>query len=1323
MSNNTKYVRDAFKSLELVEDKEFDLFGKDSFEELGDFIDTDDDVEVEQEVIDLDANEPEELKDSYVGDVILSCPVCHANMFKAVDDVVIDEETELCCVGDPCPVCGQEDGFKVIGKVAPFEEVEEEEETEVEVETEPEEAEAEVEVKEKVRESFKKRVADKRLQEKRIPAHRKLMEKVCEDCGKEVCECDKEEKPAKKPIRIKATGNMVEIPIEKKDRPLKEEKGDLNKLDKDIQDIVGDHFGYTMNFDFLDIVADVLLRIDDFEEAVDNDGIVLDTVDDTLIYTDDQWEVLRYYFDSPEDLDSESWDTAFTNFASDIEEICRKVAAQRGGEEVTESKKLEGNKKLSESKYQIKEVSSDEAGDIINNRKPLGLFLQKDGNTFVAIDNSTGDAWTEEFKNRRSAEKWLLSADESLKNPTKSKALTEETLNELDTTGAARVIKRNSTSGIDNSGALGPKFDGVYQHDVNAAGKAFNNYWKSRIKKWIVVKDKTRKTNKDCYRMKFVVDIDGKLCILTNDVVTPSDRLWSTDKYIPLENLKDKGIRIVADNIRTYDDVWNKAQELGAKDHLPVYSWWGELKGPIPKKKEESFPTRKLSEEVSDYAKEDIKREIERIVDEYFKGTDFFVSVSNIDFDAGKVTLDISALGGYDEDSDEVEELNREVEFDIPNLDLEDYFAAQLEDWMNTHNSPDNFYESKRPVKESAEDTLTWEDLRNNEFVYSLGDLDNEWKYIKFFEGSNDIYEDDVPEGEDPDDYSLVYYEIYDGDKQEVDGGEMIAPLSKTFVTKDLIKDLLELSGLTIEDDSEFTVTKMDSDFLDEALKSSKNKKLTEAPIYDLHPQFDSRKSFYSKAKVDTGYKGDKNKLYSYGTLVAELKDGKPVVYGTFSSTTLRHIKDWLKQLGFKADNAKQIMADYGVKDENRSVRRPGRKVNESLEDIKSEWENMRSRNMFEFPSGDYVYVGIDFDKKTIYAGGATNTGIFRETEIDLDEDDSLYGNLERLYDTISEEHPEYFETDESLKSDGKPLTESGKEQITVKWGDVFNERQQGRLAALKGQKIDRGTAEKISNAVASHLAKKNLDLKDLMPKIDFDNETFICNVEKEKEMSLGEDIEKATIETEDQVIKVSSEPKEENMNADWFDHDGGELLPDDQDEEMIAPLDDEDIQEIEDAQQPEEEPEENAEEPTETEEENPEDEEEFEFDEIQEESFKRITESYLKKVYSNVRSFKINNIDVNENLLRIDGTIRFNSGKKKDTAFVFESAKNKDTIAKTKKRFVGLNETFTDKKDAFVLNTVVNNKKFIAESLSYDYPAKTKDLNESVKTVKGIVK
>ena len=93
--------------------------------------------------------------------------------------------------------------------------------------------------------------------------------------------------------------------------------------------------------------------------------------------------------------------------------------------------------------------------------------------------------------------------------------------------------------------------------------------------------------------------------------------------------------------------------------------------------------------------------------------------------------------------------------------------------------------------------------------------------------------------------------------------------------------------------------------------EACEKKELTEEPVYELSPRYDSRKSFYGKAQVDTGDKGDKNKLYSYGTLVAEIKDGKPVVYDTYSSTTLRHIKDWLRQNGFKAESSKQIIQDY----------------------------------------------------------------------------------------------------------------------------------------------------------------------------------------------------------------------------------------------------------------------------------------------------------------------------------------------------------------------------------------------------------------------------
>lgn len=39
--------------------------------------------------------------------------------------------------------------------------------------------------------------------------------------------------------------------------------------------------------------------------------------------------------------------------------------------------------------------------------KPIGKFYTKEGELYIGIDNSTGDAWTEEFKTKASCFKWL----------------------------------------------------------------------------------------------------------------------------------------------------------------------------------------------------------------------------------------------------------------------------------------------------------------------------------------------------------------------------------------------------------------------------------------------------------------------------------------------------------------------------------------------------------------------------------------------------------------------------------------------------------------------------------------------------------------------------------------------------------------------------------------------------------------------------------------------------------------------------------------------------------------------------------------------------
>lgn len=56
---------------------------------------------------------------------------------------------------------------------------------------------------------------------------------------------------------------------------------------------------------------------------------------------------------------------------------------------------------------EIKEITSDQASVVIDTRKPFGLFYLLDDDIYIGIDNSTGDAWMEEFSNLRQCKEWL----------------------------------------------------------------------------------------------------------------------------------------------------------------------------------------------------------------------------------------------------------------------------------------------------------------------------------------------------------------------------------------------------------------------------------------------------------------------------------------------------------------------------------------------------------------------------------------------------------------------------------------------------------------------------------------------------------------------------------------------------------------------------------------------------------------------------------------------------------------------------------------------------------------------------------------------------
>jgi hypothetical protein len=85
--------------------------------------------------------------------------------------------------------------------------------------------------------------------------------------------------------------------------------------------------------------------------------------------------------------------------------------------------------------------------------------------------------------------------------------------------------------------------------------------------------------------------------------------------------------------------------------------------------------------------------------------------------------------------------------------------------------------------------------------------------------------------------------------------------------------------------------------------------------MYDLDCRFDSRQSFYGKAKIEitrTTYEQTID-LYSYGTLVASIIDNfnsmirKYIYKGQYSQTTTRHQKEFFKQNGLSDKEIKEL--------------------------------------------------------------------------------------------------------------------------------------------------------------------------------------------------------------------------------------------------------------------------------------------------------------------------------------------------------------------------------------------------------------------------------
>lgn len=135
------YLSEAFKKLDFLTEEEFSLQDTAGLDDMDQLLKTP--ANNIANVIDLEADTEDELQDTYIGKVILHCPVCNSMIYKDLEDIVKDDVEELVNIGEECPYCYTSEGFKVIGIVSPFEETSEEEEQEDE-EEDPDEEEKEL---------------------------------------------------------------------------------------------------------------------------------------------------------------------------------------------------------------------------------------------------------------------------------------------------------------------------------------------------------------------------------------------------------------------------------------------------------------------------------------------------------------------------------------------------------------------------------------------------------------------------------------------------------------------------------------------------------------------------------------------------------------------------------------------------------------------------------------------------------------------------------------------------------------------------------------------------------------------------------------------------------------------------------------------------------------------------------------------------------------------------------------------------------------------------------------------------------------------------
>lgn len=176
-----EFLSEAFKKLNILGEDIFNV-DDDGIKDLREFEKAGEEEEnTSISVIDPEAETVEDLQVSYIGKVILECPVCHSFIFKDREKIEINKVTELANSDEECPYCCTVGGFNIIGQVVGFD-PDAEEETENTTDTTDV-----VEVEETTDDTATEEdtTEEEEVVEEGLEHHSDVEGKGCDECGTE----------------------------------------------------------------------------------------------------------------------------------------------------------------------------------------------------------------------------------------------------------------------------------------------------------------------------------------------------------------------------------------------------------------------------------------------------------------------------------------------------------------------------------------------------------------------------------------------------------------------------------------------------------------------------------------------------------------------------------------------------------------------------------------------------------------------------------------------------------------------------------------------------------------------------------------------------------------------------------------------------------------------------------------------------------------------------------------------------------------------------------------------------------------------------------